>query len=58
MGNEPVEGTRGGYSHRKAIRGWAAQMGRFLTKKTLNMGPIFGPKSLNMGPFFKNFLKF
>ena len=36
--------TPGGYSHRNAIRGCAAQMGRFLTKKSLNMGPIFGPK--------------
>ena len=55
----------GGYFHRNAIRGRAAQMGRVFDKKSLNMGPIFDPqipkhgsmkifkKSLNMGPFFE-----
>ena len=47
----------GGYFHRNAIRGRAAQMGRVLTKKSLNMGPIFDPKSLNMGPFFVKITK-
>ena len=48
---------RGGYFHRNAIRGCAAQMGRFLTKNPLTWVPFLTPKSLNMGPFFKNFLK-
>ena len=52
-------GTRGGgYSHRNAIRGCAAQMGRFLTKNPLTWVPFLVPKSLNRGPFFKIFWKF
>ena len=34
----------GGYFHRNAIRGRAAQMGRVFDKKSLNMGPIFDPQ--------------
>ena len=41
-----------GYFHRNAIRGRAAQMGRFLTKNPWTWVPFLTPKSLNMGPFF------
>ena len=51
---------RGGDFHRNAIRGRAAQMGRFLTKKSLNMGPIFDLQIPKHGSIFrqnrKNFL--
>ena len=35
------------------IRGRAAQMGRFLTKKSLNMGPIFDPQIPKHGSIFR-----
>ena len=55
MHTDHVDRSPGGYSHRNAIRGCAAQMGRFLTKKSLNMGPIFGPKIPKHGSIFFKF---
>ena len=43
----------GGYCHRNAIRWRAAQMGRFLTKNPLNMGPIFDPQIPKHGSIFR-----
>ena len=50
-------GPGGGYFHRNAIRGRAAQMGRFLTKNPQTWVPFLAPKSLNMGPFFVKITK-
>ena len=48
----------GGYFHRNAIRGCAAQMGWFFDKKSLNMGPIFDPQIPKHGSIFRqNFQK-
>ena len=48
-----LDGVGGGDFHRNAIRGCAAQMGRFLTKKSLNMGPIFDPQIPKHGSIFR-----